>query len=216
MRINKYLADKGYATRRQADELIKRGLVFVNGKPAQLGDDVSDGDEVEVPEPQTRKEYLYYAYNKPVGVATEAIKINRALPVGRLDKSSHGLLILSNDRRLTDRLLSPHREHEKEYLVRTAKKLRPSFRVNMEKGVAIGDYVTKPCKVSIRGEAQFTIILTEGKKHQIRRMCEAMHNDVVDLQRVRVMNIKLGNLPENKSRRIEGREIEVFLKSLGL
>lgn len=229
-RLNKYLAEKGYATRREADVLIERGLVFVNGKPAVIGQKVSEKDSVEVR--GTTKKYLYFVYNKPRGVITHspqgsetdiAQHISRTdiFPVGRLDKDSSGLIILTNDGRITDRLLSPKHDHEKEYFVTTVQSLRPSFAEHMQKGVNIGltserRYVTKPCTVRTRGERAFSITLSEGKKHQIRRMCAALHVDIQTLERVRIMNIRAHGLKSGTYRAIEGKELDTFLSSLGL
>lgn len=220
MRINKYLADRGYATRRGADELIKKRLVFVNGQVAALGAVVSDDDIVEVRGAARPKSFHYYLFNKPLGLATEdapaAAKKPGLLPVGRLDKNSRGLILLTDDRRVSARLLSPERGHEREYVVKAANKLRPSFKKNMEAGVDIGGYTTQPCRVRILGDSEFAVVLTEGKKHQIRRMCEAMHNNVADLKRVRIANLKLGKLAQGQSRPLALDELKIFLQSLGL
>lgn len=225
MRINKYLADKKISTRRGADELIKEKKVFINGKLAVLGDQVNETDKVEVKGAKTA-EYKYFAYNKPVDVIThspqgeesdikEEIKNKNipkdVFPIGRLDKNSHGLIILTNDGRITDALLNPKYFHEKEYVVRTSNKLRASFKKNMEAGVDIEGYKTKPCKIKILSDFTFKIILTEGKKHQIRRMCSALFQEIADLKRERVMNIKLGTLKPNEFREIKGEELKTFL-----
>ena len=214
MRINKYLADKKISTRRGADELIKQKKIFINGKLAVLGSQVLETDKVEIKGIE-QKEYLYFAYNKPVGMETDSPKVG-LFPLGRLDKNSHGLLILTNDGRITDALLNPKYFHEKEYIVRTSNKLRSSFKKKMEAGVNIEGYITKPCKVKIMSEFSFKIILTEGKKHQIRRMCSALFQEVADLKRERIMNIKLDNLQPNALRKITGEELTIFLKSLNL
>lgn len=227
MRINKYLSLKNVATRRAADELIEKKKVFINGRPAKLGDKVNETDNVEVKHTGIRKEYLYYAYNKPAGVTTHSPQVGEkdilqsanlkgVFPVGRLDKNSTGLIILTNDGRITDKLLNPEYVHEKEYTVTVTNNLRPSFKEYMQKGVDLGDYVTKPCKVKIIGDKTFGITLTEGKKHQIRRMCEAMHNDVRQLKRVRIMNVRLGNLAPNTFRKLEGKELETFLQQINM
>lgn len=229
MRINKYLALEKHSTRRGADELIKKRQVFINGEVAVLGDKVEKGDHVEVRYrgKQAPKEYVYLAYNKPKGVVTHSaqagqkeIKYEVALkdvfPIGRLDKDSHGLMILTNDGRLTDRLLNPAHEHDKEYKVKTKEKLRTSFKANMEKGVKIDREQTAPCKVEVLNERNFRVTLTEGKKHQIRRMCVALFQEVEDLERVRIMNIKLGNLAPGSHRKIVGEELQTFLESLDL
>lgn len=209
MRINKYLALKKIATRRGADELVKSKKVFINGKLALLGSKVSESDVVEV-RGEKAKEYLYFSYNKPIGVETSSPRQD-LFPMGRLDKASHGLLILTNDGRITDQLLNPKYFHEKEYVVRTKEKLRGSFKGKMEGGVNIEGYVTKKCKVQILNDFTFRIVLTEGKKHQIRRMCSALFQEVADLKRERIMNIKLGNMKPNSLREIRGKELSTFL-----
>ena len=212
MRINKSLADKKISTRRGADEMIKNKKVFINGKLALLGSQVKETDVVEVRGTKS-KEYKYFAYYKPIGIETSSPQED-LFPLGRLDKTSHGLMILTNDGRITDQLLNPKYFHEKEYLVKTKEKLRSSFKQKMEAGVNIEGYKTKPCKVKILNENTFRVILTEGKKHQIRRMCSALFQEVADLKRERIMNIKLDNLKPNGLREIKGEELESFLKSL--
>ncbi len=222
MRINKYLALKGISTRRGADVLIESGKVFINGKKAKLGDKVGESDKVDVKGLEKQK-YVYFAYNKPIGVQTEDIiermpklKTAGVFPVGRIDKASHGLMLLTNDGRITDRLLNPKFEHEKGYDVRVKGHLRSSFKDKMEKGVNIEGYQTKPCKVEILDVDKFRVTLTEGKKHQIRRMCVALFQEVAELKRIRVMNIKLGDLKQNQTREITGTELEKFLSLLQL
>ncbi|MBU0998963.1 pseudouridine synthase [Patescibacteria group bacterium] len=214
MRINKYLALKKISTRRGSDELIKNKKVFINDKLAVLGDKVKETDKVEV-KGAKQKEYKYFAYYKPIGSETDSPREN-LFPLGRLDKASHGLLILTNDGRITDQLLNPKYSHEKEYLVKTKEKLRSNFKQKMEAGVNIEGYLTKPCKVKIINENAFRVILTEGKKHQIRRMCSALFQEVADLKRERIMNIKLGNLKSGDTREIKGDELTLFLKSVHL
>ncbi len=214
MRINKYLADQKISTRRGADELIKNKKVFINGKLAELGSQVNETDKVEV-RGAPKKEYVYFAYNKPIDIETNSPRED-LFPLGRLDKNSHGLLILTNDGRITDQLLNPKYFHEKEYIVRTSNKLRSSFKKKMEAGVNIEGYMTKPCKIKILNDFVFKIILTEGKKHQIRRMCSALFQEIADLKRERIMNIKLGNLKDGGLREIKGEELKEFLKSLGI
>lgn len=227
MRINKYLALNKHSTRKGADELIEKGMVFVNGALAKLGTKVLETDKVEVRFRGPRKALLYFAYNKPRGIVTHSAEgsdkdildlfpVKGVFPLGRLDKDSEGLIILTNDGRLTDRLLSPKYEHEKEYAVKTTAPLRASFKEKMEKGVRIEQDFTKKCKVEITGKNSFNIILTEGKKHQIRRMCVAVFQEVADLKRIRIMNIKLGKLAPGAYRPIEGKELENFLSALEL
>jgi len=232
MRINKYLALKGYSTRRGADDLIGSKKVFINGRAAVLGDKVAETDKVEVRKSgKPSKALIYAAYHKPRGIIThspgedeediemlieEYPELKGVFPVGRLDKDSSGLIILTNDGRVTDRLLNPKFEHEKEYTVTTARPLRPSFKEYMEKGVDIEGYVTKPAQVFPKSGSKFAIVLSEGKKHQIRRMVVAMRNEVKTLQRTRVMNVRLGTLPPGEWRPIEGAELKEFLTALGL
>lgn len=227
MRINKYLAWKKFTTRRGADELIEKKHVFINGKHAVLGDKILETDRVEVLHNKKAKPLVYFAYNKPIGIVTHSpqgtehdiryvVGLKKVFPVGRLDKDSHGLIILTNDGRITDKLLNPDYVHEKEYIVTTKSKLRPNFKEKMEGGVNIEAYKTKPCKIQILNEFTFRIILTEGKRHQIRRMCVALFNEVKDINRTRVMNITLGNLAVGSHRKIASQELELFLKSLGL
>lgn len=228
MRINKFLAMKNHSTRRGADELIKKNLVLINGRFAVLGDKVNEDDVVEVRGNKKASSYEYYAFNKPIGMLTEAINISGLFPIGRLDKDSHGLIILTNDGRITDRLLNPKHVHDKEYIVKVKEKLRSNFKAKMEEGVQIENERTAPAKVKILGEKKFSVILTEGKKHQIRRMCSALFAEVEDLERIRIMNIELGppapdgtggragKLAPNQQRKIEGEELKTFLKSLGL
>lgn len=231
MRINKYLAFKHYATRRGADELITARQVKINGTVAVLGDKVTEEDVVEVKVQKNQPERLYFAYHKPKGIIThspegdeEDVRQNvgselvskGVFPVGRLDKNSHGLLILTNDGRITDKLLNPKFDHEKEYEVETRERLRDSFEKHMSLGVQIEGYKTKPCIVKRIDDTHFRIILREGKKHQIRRMVVALHNEVRDLKRIRIMNIPLGNIPKGKYRQIKGKELTQFLTDLGI
>ncbi len=231
MRINKYLALKKISTRRGADELIKEKKVFINGKLATLGDKINEKDKVEIKGDKNPKIYVYFAYHKPIGIITHSpgeketdIKENiqnskmpkDVFPIGRLDKDSHGLIILTNDGRITDQLLNPKYIHEKEYIVKTSNKLRSNFKQKMEAGVNIEGYKTKKCKVQIINDFTFKIILTEGKKHQIRRMCSALFQEIADLKRIRIMNIKLDSLKPNAYREINGKELNIFLESLGM
>lgn len=219
------MAELGLSTRKGADELIESGLVSVNGKKALLGQQVEETDEITIRGP--KRHHRYFAYNKPAGVITHspregekdissATTLKGVFPVGRLDKRSQGLIILTDDARVTDRLLNPRFVHEKEYRVRARDTLPANFRKRMESGVDIEGYTTKPCKVNIIGEQSFTITLTEGKKHQIRRMAAALNVNVADLERVRIMNIRLGTLQPGTHRSIEGADLKTFLRSLGL
>ena len=230
MRINKYLAHKGIATRRAADEFIKSGEVKINGKMAVLGDKVLENDKVTVGKKiQDTKDLIYLAYNKPQGIITHSPQgkeksiedvigfLQKVFPVGRLDKDSHGLIILTNDGRITDKLLNPDYQHEKEYIVKVDRSISPSFIEHLENGVLLGDgYKTKKCQVHKIDNFSFSMILTEGKKRQIRRMCEKLDHHVIDLRRVRIMNIKIGDLTAGKYRKIEGIELKKFLQIIGM
>ena len=207
IRINKYLALHGHSTRRGADVLIESKQVFINGKHAVLGDKVEEKDVVEVRLKGKQKVYKYIAYNKPRGIVTHSaqdgekeilteVPVKGVFPIGRLDKESHGLIILTDDGRITDRLLG--------------------FKEKMEAGVQIDDEKTAPCRVNILNDFAFKIILTEGKKHQIRRMCVALFQEVLDLQRIRIMNIKITHLAEGDYREIKDEELKTFLHSLEL
>jgi len=229
IRINKYLAQNNYSTRVGGDELIKKGLIFINGRRAILGDKVNEGDEVVVKTKGAQKEYVYYAYNKDINISTnpdtiskDILKVTRfpvkVFPIGRLDKDSHGLILMTNDGRVTDRLLSPLYAHEKEYIVKVEPNFSDKFIVLMSGGVHFDKFISKKCKIWRKDKSlnAFHIVLTEGKKRQIRRMCEALHHNVIDLKRVRIMNIELGNIPLGEYREIEGEELDIFLKSLSL
>ncbi|MDP3057454.1 MAG: pseudouridine synthase [bacterium] len=227
IRINKYLADKKIASRREADELIRQGKVKVNGQKAELGAMVREGDRVEVG--GKMKELVYIAFNKPEGIITHSpqkgetsiadiLKLKyKVFPLGRLDKDSRGLIMLTNDGRITDKLLNPIERHEKEYEVRVNKPVSRDFISRMEQGVKLDDgYVTQKCVLKKLDKFSFSIILTEGKKRQIRRMCAALEYEVLDLNRVRIMNIKLGELKSGGYWILVGKEREEFLAKMGL
>lgn len=227
IRINRYLALKGEATRRGADTLIEQGLVTINGKTAKLGDTVKKEDIVKIKEQKNKKEFVYFAYNKPRGVITHSpqegekdietmIKRRDIFPIGRLDKDSSGLMLLTNDGRLTDRLLNPKYEHEKEYEVEMDRPIEPRDIKRLEAGIRIEGYKTKPTKVKKLGSRKLTITLTEGKKHQIRRMLAAVGIAVRSLNRTRVMNIKLGTLKPNTLRELGEAERNQFLTAIKL
>lgn len=222
IRINKYLSQKGLASRREADRLIEQGLVHLNHKVAKLGDMVEASDHVVVSRLVAEKKLVYYAYHKPTGIISvksdggdvsieEQVKkdhgVKGVFPIGRLDKNSSGLIILTNDGRITSKLLDPDQKHEKEYEVTVNKKLKENFQKLMEGGVDIEGYVTKPCTVKTMGPKSFRIILTEGKRHQIRRMCMNLGYTVEKLKRVRIGEIRLGDL---KSGEIKALDSGVF------
>jgi len=224
VRVNKYLADKKIATRREADALIASGKIFVNGARAVLGQKILSSDKVEVRQKKNeQKKYRYFLYNKPRGIVTtnpeqgekDILRTSKfptkVFPIGRLDKDSSGLIIMTNDGRITDALLSPKYEHEKEYIVSVDKTLRKDFKEKMERGVKVPEtaqgrdgYFTKPCRVSVHGEKSFNIILTEGKNRQIRRMCEALGYKVTELKRIRIGKFMLDHLKPGEWREIKG------------
>lgn len=226
MRINKYMALKQYATRREADELIANGIVFINGKQAILGDQVNQKDKVEVKATTPKEGYVYYAYNKPLGIVTSLPNSSeksildvttfptKVFPLGRLDKESTGLIIMTNDGRITDKLLNPKNIHEKEYLVEVDKPIEHNFLVNLINGIRLGEYVTKKAKARRIDKYTFEIIITEGKNRQIRRMCASFGYDVINLTRIRIMNILLGKLKQGEYREIKGEELKEFLDKL--
>lgn len=231
-RINKYLADKGIVSRREADALIERGRVLVNGKKAFLGQQVTDADKVTVDQAKEPAR-IYLAYYKGRGIITHSpgadeVDIAKRLkddygltgvyPVGRLDKDSEGLLILTNDGRVTEPLLSPASGNDKEYEVEVDKTVNGIFLKKLEEGVKIERYKTKPAKAAKneKNNRRFTLTLIEGKKHQIRRMCAALGYQVRSLKRVRIINIKLGSLKPNQYRKLQGDELRAFLDSLGI
>jgi 23S rRNA pseudouridine2604 synthase len=229
MRINKYLAFKGIATRRGADEIIQEKKVTINGRMALLGDKVFAGDKVEVQDFSPKEKLIYWAFHKPVGIITHSPQGNeksienifgpsqKVFPVGRLDKDSSGLIILTNDGRITDKLLNPDYAHEKEYLVQVSRVITDIFLSRMSNSLILNDgYTTKKCLVKKVNALTFAIILTEGKKRQIRRMCERLRRNVVELKRVRILNIVLGDLRPGKAREIKGEELQQFLKTIGL
>ncbi len=227
IRINRYLALNNYATRKEADELIKKGFIFINDRKAVLGDKVEKDDNVKVSNKTPVKNYVYYAYNKPTKISTNKDSNSKDIlthtkfpkkvfPIGRLDKDSHGLIIMTNDGRVTDRLLSPVYVHQKEYKVKVNNGFSDGFLVLLQNGVRFDKMVSKKCSATRINKNTFSIILTEGKKRQIRRMCEALHHIVLDLKRTRIMNIELGPLALGKYREIKGKELKDFLKLLKL
>lgn len=231
MRLNKYLAHQGTASRRESDTLIEKGLVLVNGKKAVMGQKIERTDVVTLKGSTKEKKYL--AYYKGRGIITHSpgegeVDIATRLkddygvtdvnPVGRLDKDSEGLLILTNDGRITGPLLDPEASHEKEYEVTVDKPVTGYFLKQLEHGVNIEGYLTKPSTATKHPKSQlkFTLILTEGKKHQIRRMCAALGYQVQDLKRVRIANIELGDIKPNQYRILKGEELDAFLKELNV
>lgn len=230
IRINKYLADIGISTRKGADDLIDQGIVLINGKKAKLGQQIKKGDEVTVlGKEKFKNEYKYFLYNKPIGIVTMGAQKGEreirdivdlpvpAFPVGRLDKESSGLIILTNDPRVTNRLLSPKYNHEKEYLVEVNKDITNTLLAGLKKGIMIGyREKTKPTLTKKVGPRRFEIVLTEGKNRQIRRMCKTFGFEVTKLRRFRIMNLQDPKIRIGEVKEITGKRLDEFLKLLGL
>lgn len=227
MRVNKYLATQQICSRREADVLLKEGRVLIDGKKAVLGQKVLPGSKVQVL--GQRKELFYVVYNKPVGIVTNCPQVGEQaiadvlklpftyFPVGRLDKDSFGLILLTNDGRVTDKLLNPKYYHEKEYIVTVNRILQLEDLQQMRQGVVLDDgIITKKCKIKHLSEYSFSVILTEGKNRQIRRMCKSLGYKVMDLCRVRIMNIELQGLHAGKYRFVTKKELTALLHSLGI
>lgn len=228
MRLNKYLSDVGVCSRREADRWIEAGRVSVDGIVAVMGQKISRSQSVLVDGKPIKKEEekVLLAFNKPKGIVCTTSKKDkdnivdylnyktRIYPVGRLDKDSEGLILLTNQGELVDKILRGSNYHEKEYIVTVNKKLTPEFIRAMGKGVPILDVITRPCEIEAIGTRTFRIILTQGLNRQIRRMCEYFDYRVVDLQRVRVMNIRLGRLKTGTYRKIAGTEFKELLELL--
>ncbi|WP_025782895.1 23S rRNA pseudouridine(2604) synthase RluF [Sporosarcina sp. D27] len=228
MRINKFLSEVGITSRRGADKWIEAGRVVINGKTAELGSKVEDGDLVEVDgKPVSVEEQLVYLMlNKPVGITSTTerhVKGNvvdfvnhplRIFHIGRLDKDSDGLLLLTNDGDIVNEILREEHGHEKEYIVTVDRPITDQFMREMEQGVPILDTVTKPCKVRKLGSRKFNITLTQGLNRQIRRMCTALGYNVVSLRRMRIMNLTLGNLPVGQWRDLTDSERKDLFKEL--
>ena len=207
-RINKYLSEAGYCSRRAADQLIADGKVTVNGIIAELGTKISENDKVQVNHKtislSSSRKKIYLAFNKPVGIVCTTDQrreknniidyINypkRIFPIGRLDKPSEGLIFLTNDGDIVNKILRARNHHEKEYEVLVDKPVTKEFLESMQKGVPILDTITRKCRAKQIGKKKFKIILTQGLNRQIRRMCEYLGYEVKKLKRVRIMNIKL-------------------------
>lgn len=216
-------------SRRKADELIAAGKVLVNGKVAELGMQVDETDDVRIEGATVAAEKpktVYYAFHKPVGIITSVdpkardslltfLKLpERVFAIGRLDVASSGLLLLTNDGRLSERITHPRYHHEKEYVVSVMKPISDDALKEMADGMMILGSMTKPAKVTRVDEKTFRIILTEGRNRQIRRMCEALGHSVNNLRRVRVMNIELGDLPVGEVRPLTKEETQTLLESI--
>jgi len=221
-RINKYLSEIGYCSRREADKLIDNGRVLVNGKKAEMGVKVSPEDKITVNGEmlnQPKNKNVYLAFNKPKGIVcttdTNVEKDNiidfinypkRIFPIGRLDKPSEGLIFLTNDGDIVNKILRARNQHEKEYVVTVNRPITEEFIQKMAAGVPILDTVTRPCKVKQTHKKEFRIILTQGLNRQIRRMCEYLDYRVVTLKRMRIMNVSL-DVGKGKWRHLTKKEM---------
>ena len=230
IRINKYLSEVGYCSRRRADRLIEEGKVTINGEVTEIGSKVEDNDEVEVEgqriKKSTKQKKIYLAFNKPVGIVCTTdrrIEPNniidfvkyptRIFPIGRLDKESEGLIFLTNDGDIVNKILRARNNHEKEYIVIVNRPINREFIKRMSNGVKILDTTTKNCLVKQLSQKKFKIILTQGLNRQIRRMCAILGYKVQSLKRVRIMKIKL-DLPTGKYREFTKEELLELNKSL--
>ncbi len=222
IRINKYLSEAGVCSRREADRQIERGIVTINGRTAVMGDKVCPSDEVMYGKKRVsmEEEVILLAVNKPSGIVCTSEKREkdniidymnypkRIYPIGRLDKNSHGLILMTNQGELANQIMRSRNYHEKEYIVKVNKDITDDFLRKMSEGVHLEELktTTRPCQVEKVGKRTFRIILTQGLNRQIRRMCEQFQYRVLDLKRVRIMNICLGNLKEGTYRKITGQE----------
>ena len=222
-RINKFLSEVGYCSRREADRLINEGKVTINGEIPKIGTKVDEDDQVEVKGKRIKKskkqKYIYIAFNKPVGIVCttdgrvepdnviDFIKYpKRIFPIGRLDKPSEGLIFLTNDGDIVNKILRARNNHEKEYIVSVNRLINKDFVQVMSNGVKILNTITKKCFVEQLGPKKFKIILTQGLNRQIRRMCESLGYKVLSLKRVRIMNIRL-DIPTGKYREFTKEEL---------
>lgn len=228
-RLNKYLSEAGYCSRREADKLIDAGRVTINGEVPEMGTKVATGDDVRVDGKaikNTKNDFVYLAFNKPVGIVcttdTRVEKDNiidfinypkRIFPIGRLDKPSEGLIFLTDDGDIVNKILRASNNHEKEYIVSVNKPISQTFIQRMSNGIPILDTVTKKCHVEKLDSHTFKIILTQGLNRQIRRMCEYLDYEVQTLKRVRIMNISL-DVPLGKYREFTQDEITELNKLL--
>lgn len=232
IRLNKFISDSGYCSRREADKLIEQNRVTINGKPSELGTKIMPGDEVQVDGKRIRSsapnktDRVYIAYHKPVGITCTTERHiagniidaighkKRIFPIGRLDKDSEGLIFLTSDGDIVNKILRAENAHDKEYIVTVDKPLSGQFAELMAKGVPILDTVTKPCKVTIQGQHVFRIILTQGLNRQIRRMCEHLGYTVKKLKRTRIMNVQLGALPPGQWRDLTQDEMTAINRAV--
>ena len=228
--LNKFISSTGICSRRDAEKLILEGRVTINGKPTELGNRVFEGDEVRIDgKPlKAKPKTLYIALNKPVGIVctTDSKEKNnivnyvaheqRLFPIGRLDKPSEGLIFLTNDGDIVNKILRAGNQHEKEYIVSVNKSITPEFIQKMSNGIPILGTVTKKCKVEKINDTTFKIILTQGLNRQIRRMCEYLNYEVTKLKRTRIMNVSLGNLKYGDWRELTPKELQEINRMVAL
>lgn len=230
-RLNKYISESGICSRRDADRYIQQGNVYLNGKRAEVGSQVAPGDVVKVNgqliEPREAEDFVFIALNKPVGIVSttegserdnivDFVKHStRIFPIGRLDKDSQGLIFLTNNGDLVNKILRAGNNHEKEYLVTVNKPIRDDFIEGMSQGVPILGTMTKKCKVSKEAPTVLRITLVQGLNRQIRRMCEYFGYEVVRLERIRIMNVGLKGLPVGEWRDLTEKELKVLLAAVG-
>ena len=221
VRINKYIASSGFCSRRQADELVEAGKVTVDGVTAVNGTVVEEGQVVKVCDKEVIPEdnKIYIALHKPLGITCTTDRRDpsniidylgmddRVFPIGRLDKNSSGLILLTNDGDIVNKLLRAENGHEKEYQVRVDRKIEPGFKDKMEEGIEILGQKTLPCKVTVTGTHTFNIVLKQGLNRQIRRMCDALGYRVTKLRRIRFININLGDMRPGDRRNLTKEEI---------
>jgi 23S rRNA pseudouridine2604 synthase len=227
--LNKYISSSGFCSRREADKLIEQARVTVNGELVIESKKISTHDNVEIDGEKfgSKKKALYIAFNKPKGVTSTTDPKDRTniiyylgypkriFPIGRLDKDSEGLIFLTNDGDIVNKILRASNNHEKEYAVMVDKPITPEFIRSMSNGVPILDTVTKKCKVTQESNKRFRIVLTQGLNRQIRRMCDALDYKVIMLTRTRIMNITLSNIPVGKWRYLTPAEVDTLNKMVG-
>lgn len=225
IRLNKFLSDAGFCSRREGDRLVEQGRVYINGIKAVIGQKVTLSDVVQVDDQiiSREAEQIFIAFNKPVGVECTSDMSNpdniidyinypkRIYPIGRLDKNSQGLILLTNDGSLVNNILKASNYHEKEYIVTVDKPITDEFVQKMSAGVEILEQVTRPCRVMKINNHTFNIVLTQGLNRQIRRMCDTLGYHVQKLKRIRIMNVELGNLPVGTYRDVSEEELKEML-----
>lgn len=229
LRINKYISEAGICSRREADRKIKSGRVKINGRRASLGDHVDDSDDILVDGNPIhhRVERVYLAYNKPVGVTSTTDRSDpdniikavgyhggRIFTIGRLDKDSDGLILLTNDGDIVNKILRVSNEHDKEYIVTVDKPIDEKFTETMSNGVSIMGVMTRKCDVELINDSTFRIVLNQGLNRQIRRMCKALGYRVTSLRRTRIMNITLAGIPTGTWRFLSDKEISSIMNQV--